>query len=74
MDRAVRPGARGRLRLALAGLCLTLGGNAVEAATPTGRILEMVPLHQGNNWSIVDLPSGTEHLLPRTPVGVAGTG
>ncbi len=74
MDRALRAATRTRLRLALAGLCVTLGGNAVEAATPTGRILERVPLHQGNNWAIVDVPSGQEHLLPRTPVAVAGTG
>ena len=55
-------------------LCMTLGASVVEAASPTGRILEKVPRHQGNNWAIVEVPSGKEHLLPRTPDAVVGTG
>jgi hypothetical protein len=58
----------------LTGLCIALACAGVEAATPTGRMLERVPRHEGNNWAIVDVPSGQEHLLPRTPVAVVGTG
>jgi len=47
---------------------------AAHAAGLAGRILEQVPLHQGNNWAIVDVPSGKEHLLPRSPAAVGGTG
>jgi hypothetical protein len=54
--------------------CAALVCSAAHAAAPVGRILEQVPLHDGNNWAIVDLPSGQEHLLPRTPAAVAGTG
>ncbi|MFL6700515.1 MAG: hypothetical protein ACJ8GJ_25375 [Vitreoscilla sp.] len=54
--------------------CAALASTAVAAASHTGSILEMVPLHQGNNWAIVDIPSGKERVLPRTPIAVAGTG
>ncbi len=63
-----------RLRGPCVALSAALGTFAVHAAAPTGRILEQVPRHDGNNWAIVDLPSGQEHLLPRTPAAVAGTG
>lgn len=55
-------------------LCLTSGAGASQAAAPNGTVLEQVPLHQGNNWALVDVPSGKERLLPRTPDAVAGTG
>jgi hypothetical protein len=55
-------------------LCAMFGASASQAMPPTGRILEAVPGHQGNNWAIVDVPSGKEKVLPRTPVAVGGTG
>ncbi|MFL6699985.1 MAG: hypothetical protein ACJ8GJ_22675, partial [Vitreoscilla sp.] len=36
------------------------------AATSGGALLAAVPQHHGNDWAIIDLPSGTEHLLPRS--------
>lgn len=50
------------------------GASACQALSPAGRILEKVPGHQGNNWAIVDVPSGKEQVLPRTAVAVRGTG
>lgn len=62
-----------RLRV-LSALVCAVGASAGLAASPTGSILERVPGHQGNNWAIVDVPSGGEHLLPRSPAAVGGTG
>ena len=55
-------------------LCITIGAAAAPAAAPTGTVLGQVPLHQGNNWALVEIPSGKERVLPRTPEAVAGTG
>jgi hypothetical protein len=48
--------------------------SAACAAVPAGTVLEKVPLHEGNNWALVDVPSGRERVLPRTPEAVVGTG
>jgi hypothetical protein len=71
---ATSVGSNMGFRFASVLLCITFGVAAVQAAAPTGTVLEKVPLHQGNNWALVDVPSGKERVLPRTPDAVVGTG